>query len=103
AAQNPEAWEGSGDAAVQLRYRQLMARDAQRINCTLPSVLPAPTFVDGVYTVGAHVRVSINCNFSLITPMLSNLIGDGAGNLTVTSAAVFSVRFGSPDGAPIGG
>ncbi|MEP7159185.1 MAG: PKD domain-containing protein, partial [Chloroflexota bacterium] len=58
---------------------------------------------DGVAAVGSDVRVSIDCNFTLITPLLSNLIGDGLGNLTVSSAAVFSVRFGSPDGAPIGG
>src|SRR4029079_9282836 len=45
AASNPDAWQGSGDATVQLRYRQLMARDAQNIDCTLPSPLPEPPFI----------------------------------------------------------
>lgn len=102
-AQNPDAWDGDGDATIQLRYRQLMARDAVGINCTLPTTLPDPTFVDSSYAVGARVRVSLNCAFQLVTPLLSNLIGDGAGNITVGSSAVFAVRFGSPDGAPIGG
>jgi Flp pilus assembly protein TadG len=103
AAQHPDAWDGTGDSAIQLRYRQLMARDAQGINCTLPSSLPAPGFVDGTYTVGSRVSVSINCAFQLITPLLSNLIGDGAGNVTVSSSALFTVRFGSPDTGVIGG
>jgi len=103
AAMNPDAWQGDGDAAIQLRYRQLMARDAQGINCTLPTSLPAPTFVDETYTVGSRVEVEIDCAFQLVTPLLSNLIGDGAGNVNVHSSSVYTVRFGSPDGAPIGG
>jgi hypothetical protein len=103
AAQNPDAWQGSGNSAIQLRFRQLMARDAQGINCTLPAPLPAPAFVDGTYSVGSRVRVDIDCSFQLLTPLLTNLIGDGAGNVGVHSSAVFTVRFGSPDGRPIGG
>jgi hypothetical protein len=102
AAQNPDAWEGGGDAAVQLRYRQLMARDAEGIDCTLPSTLPQPSFVDSSYDVGARVEVHLTCSFSLLTPLISNIIGDGAGNLSVGSSAVFTIRFGSPDGVPIG-
>lgn len=103
AAQNPDAWQGGGDAAVQLRFRQLMARDAEGINCTLPNPLPAPTFVDSSYAVGARVRVDLNCSFALVTPFIANVIGDGAGNLSLSSSATFTIRFGSPDGAPIGG
>jgi hypothetical protein len=103
AAQNPDAWDGDGDAAIQLRYRQLMARDAVGINCTLPTTLPGPTFVDGTYTVGSRVEVEMDCAFALVTPLLANLIGDGAGSVNVHSAAVYTVRFGSPDGDPIGG
>jgi hypothetical protein len=102
AAQNPDAWDGAGDAAVQLRYRQLMARDAQGIDCTLPATLPQPTFMDSSFNVGARVQVNLSCNFKLFTPIISNVIGDGAGNLSVRSSAVFTIRYGSPDGAPIG-
>lgn len=103
AAQNPDAWEGSGDATVQLRYRQLMARDAQGIDCTLPTTLPQPTFVDSSYAVGSRVQVNLTCTFQLLTPLISSVIGDGAGNVSVGSNAVFTIRFGSPDAAVIGG
>lgn len=99
AAANPDAWQGSGDAAVQLRYRQLMARDATGIDCTLPSTLPAPTFVDSSYAVGSRVQVNLTCSFSLLTPLISSLVGDGAGNVNVAANALFTIRFGSPDAA----
>jgi hypothetical protein len=103
AASNPDAWQGSGDAAVQLRYRQLMARDAQGIDCTLPSTLPQPTFIDSSYAVGSRVQVTLSCSFSLLTPLISALVGDGAGHVNVGSNAVFTIRFGSPDASTIGG
>jgi hypothetical protein len=84
---------------VQLRYRQLMARDATGIDCTLPSTLPAPSFIDSSYAVGARVQVSLTCSFNLLTPLISNLVGDGAGNVNVAANAIFTIRFGSPDGA----
>lgn len=103
AASNPDAWQGSGNAAVQLRYRQLMARDAHGIDCTLPSPLPEPTFIDSSGAVGSRVQVNLTCTFSLLTPLISSLVGDGAGNVNVGSNAVFTIRFGSPDAAVIGG
>jgi hypothetical protein len=99
AATNPDAWQGGGDSAVQLHYRQLMARDAQGIDCTLPGTLPQPSFVDSSYAVGARVQVNLTCSFALLTPLISSIIGDGAGNLTVGANAVFTIRFGSPDAA----
>lgn len=104
AAQNPGAWEGSGDASVQARYRTLMNKDATGIDCTLPSTLPAPTFPDSSsYALGSRVRVDLTCSFSLVTPFLSSLIGDGAGNIDVGTSAVFTIRTGSVDGAVISG
>jgi len=103
AAQNPDAWQGGGNAAVQTRYRQLMAFDAQEINCTLPTPLPAPTFVDSSYSVGSRVRVDLDCSFGLMTPFLTNIVGDGAGNVSVRSSATFTIRFGSLDIGVIGG
>lgn len=105
AAMNPDAWQ-SGNTAIQLRYRQLMAKDTTGINCTLPGTLPDPTFPDAApntYTVGSRVRVDLDCNFRLMTPMLSNLIGDGAGNLPVRSSAVFAIRYGTTGAPPVGG
>src|SRR5687768_2288179 len=81
AAQNPDAWTGGGDSSVQARYRELMAKDAEGINCDLPSTLPGPTFEDSAKAVGSLVKVDLTCTFELFTPLLTNVIGDGAGNL----------------------
>jgi hypothetical protein len=105
AAQNPTAWEGGGDSLIQARYRTLMGKDASGIDCSLPSTLPAPTFPDtsDPYALGSRVRVDLSCNFSLITPFLSNLVGDGAGHISVGYAAIFTIRTGSVDGVVING
>jgi PKD domain/TadE-like protein len=102
AAQNPSAWQGGGDATIQARYRTLMSKDATGIDCTLPSTLPAPDFVDSdAYALGSRVQVDLTCSFGLITPFLSGLIGDGAGNMNVTTSAVFKIRTGSTEGIVI--
>ena len=104
AAQNPDAWEGGGEAAVQARYQTLMYKDATNIDCTLESPLPAPIFPDSpAYALGSRVRVSLTCNFALITPFLSNLVGDGAGNISVGTSAIFTIRTGSVDSVTING
>lgn len=104
AAQNPGAWQNGGDTTIQARYSTLMRKDATGIDCSLPSTLPAPTFTDTMpYALGSHVKVNLACNFSLITPFLSNLIGDGAGHLNVVSSAIFTIRTGSVDGVVISG
>jgi hypothetical protein len=104
AAQNPDAWQGSGDATVKSRYQTLMKKDAVGIDCTLPSTLPAPTFDSSdPYALGSQVSVNLTCSFALITPFLSSVVGDGAGNLNVASEAVFTIRSGSVDDVVIGG
>ena len=103
AAQNPNAWQGSGDATIKSRYQTLMKKDALGIDCTLPSTLPAPAFAGtDPYGLGSQVTVSLTCSFSLVTPFLSSLVGDGAGHLNVASAAVFTIRSGSVNGVVIG-
>lgn len=105
AALNPSAWQGSGDAALQARYRELMAKDARGINCTLPGTLPPPTFPDSTdrYAVGKRVRVDLTCSFQLLTPFISNLVGDGAGNIPVSASAVFNIRSGAIGDTTVGG
>lgn len=105
AAQNPTGWQGGGDTDVQSRYRELMAKDARGVNCTLPGTLPAPTFVENTdsYDVGSRVKVEITCSFPLLTPLLSSLIGDGSGNVAVTSSSTFTIRNGSIGDATVGG
>jgi PKD repeat protein len=104
AAQNPEAWQGGGNTTVQTRYRTLMTKDATGIDCSLPATLPAPSFIDSPqYSLGSRVQVNLTCSFSLVTPFLSNLIGDGAGHVNVTTAAIFAIRNGSTSGVVING
>lgn len=104
AAQNPDAWQGSGNATVQARYRTLMAKDATGIDCTLDSPLPDPTFPDSsAFALGSRVNVSLTCEFALVTPFLDLLIGDGEGNIDVGTSAVFTIRTGSVSGVVIDG
>lgn len=97
AAQNPEAWSGSGNSTIQARYHELMLNDAQGVGCTLESPLPGPAFEDSSKAVGSSVSVDLSCDFALITPLLGNLIADEQGNVEVSASAAFAVRFGSFD------
>lgn len=106
AATHPSAWQGTGNATYQANYRQLMGNDGSGIDCTLPSPLPDPSFPDpapNTYIVGSHVTVNLNCNFRLLTPLLSDLIGDGAGNVPVGATTTFVIRASWTGTQPIGG
>jgi len=106
AAQHPDAWQGTGDPVRQARYQQLMRSDARGIDCTLPGTMPSPNFVDtglSQFDLGSDVRVDLSCTFRLVTPLLGNLVGDGAGNLNVTASTTFTIRSGSVSGVVIGG
>src|SRR5688572_6721575 len=65
AASNPDAWENN-EPTGQARYRSLMSKDALGIDCTLPTTLPAPTFIDtsAPYALGSRVQVDLSCTFS---------------------------------------
>ena len=106
AAQHPDAWQGTGDPVRKARYQQLMRSDGRGIDCTLPGTLPSPNFVDtglSQFDLGSDVRVDLSCTFRLVTPLLGNLLGDGAGNLNVTASTTFTIRSGSVRGVVIGG
>ena len=106
AAANPSAWQGTGDAALQAQYRQLMLNEARGIDCTLLNTLPAPAFPDAApntYVVGSRVTVTLPCDFHLLTPVLDLLIGDGSGNVPVTATTTFSIRVSWAGTEPIGG
>jgi Flp pilus assembly protein TadG len=106
AAQNPDAWNGAGDATVQARYRTLMGKDATGVDCNLPSSLPGPVFLNASpnqYSLGSRVQVNLTCSFHLMTPLISSIIGDSGGNLNVGASAVFTIRSGSISGVVISG
>jgi hypothetical protein len=98
AALNPQGFE-SNDAGVKSRYEQLMLKDAASVNCSLPSPLADPQFSG--YSLGDTVRLDIECDFELITPFLSALVGDGSGNVPIAANATFMVRSGSVNDIPV--
>lgn len=101
AANNPDAWTGSGDASVKARYQNQILNDAAAINCVLPKVggkdtAPAPTFTGN--QLGDQVSVGITCTFPVVTPVVRDIVG---GSVAVSAASVFPVKNGMT--APGGG
>ena len=102
AASNAIAMAGSGpvhDNAV-ARYRELIENDAQAINCTLnPDPVPDPAgtpsglaaLFPGGTDVGQTAHVSLDCDFGVITPVISNILGQV---VTVSASADFPIRQG---------
>jgi len=107
AANNADAWAAPGDATIKARYQDLIRNDARAINCELPDTnadgkadIPDPIFATGT-DMGDPVLVDIDCNFTLLTPVISNIIGP---NILVSSSIEFPVKAGIvgsvPGGAP---
>lgn len=102
AANNAEAWTTPDDAskqATRATYVTRIQNDARAINCTPNPNFP-PVFASGT-DLGDPVSVTIDCSFSVITPMISNVVGS---SLLVSASAVFPVKAGVvgavPGGAP---
>jgi PKD repeat protein len=99
AATNAIALSGSGPshANAVTRYRQLIANDAQAINCTLnPNPVPDPSanlavLYPGGTDVGQTAHVGIVCYFVVITPVISTILGT---TVQVSASADFPIRQG---------
>ena len=98
ASLNPKGFEDN-DPAIVNQYEALMENDAAEIDCTLPSSLPGPAFTG--YDLGDAVQVVLSCDFPLITPFLSSVIGDGTGNIAIAASAIFNVRSGAVNDRPV--
>jgi PKD repeat protein len=111
AATNAVAMAGAGpihDSAV-ARYQQLVANDAKAINCKLnPDPVPDPAanpvslaklFPAGT-ALGETAHVSIDCDFGVITPVISNILGSV---VKVSASADFPIRQGVVSGTGGGG
>jgi Flp pilus assembly protein TadG len=96
AAMNPAAWGAVPNLAVQAEYARLVTTEAAGANCTMPATVPDPTFPSGT-TLGSPADVSITCRFSLITPVISSIVGNTIG---VTASSAFPVRAGLIEGIP---
>jgi Flp pilus assembly protein TadG len=99
AAINPGAFQSPVDLTVQAEYRRMITSEVQDINCTMPATLPDPTYPSG-RSLGSPAVVAITCRFSLITPVISNILGN---QINVSASASFPVRAGAINGVPVGG
>jgi hypothetical protein len=98
AAINPSAWDLPGSPNARAEFARLINAESADINCTLPATLPDPSFPNGK-ELGSPAIVAITCEFSLITPIIGNLLGNP---LDVSASASFPIRSGAIDGTPIG-
>jgi PKD repeat protein len=94
AATNPDAWT-NGDTAVIASYREQILQDASAINCQLPlSGGALDSSVDPVFSgtaVGDTASVRITCQFGVVTPLISSIVGN---SVEVAGTATFPVRTG---------
>lgn len=80
------------------RYQRLMMRDAELIGCADGSVAIAPpAFSPSPPTFGGDVTVTVSCDFVLITPIATNIIGTVAD---VSGSSTFPVFGMCPDCGP---
>ena len=99
AAIQPDAWGTPGSPTGQAEFARLINAETAEINCTLPATLPDPVFPNGT-DIGSPAVVSITCQFSLITPLIGNVVGNP---VNVSASASFPIRGGSIEGTPVGG
>lgn len=97
AAVNPTAWGATPNLVAQAEYRQLVIAETAGINCTLPSPVPAPAFPSGT-GIGSPALVTITCRFSVITPVVSFIVGN---QVSVTASSAFPIRTGTITGVPV--
>jgi Flp pilus assembly protein TadG len=99
AAINPKAWTAPGSPAAQAEFERLITTEATGINCTLPATIPDPTFPTGT-DIGSPAVVAITCQFSLITPLVSTVLGSP---IPVSASSSFPIRSGMIAGTGSGG
>jgi PKD repeat protein len=100
AANHSDAWVTPltpKHAAIIVQYRNQVLNDAAATNCVLTPAVPAdPTFRDGngdpsTTGIGDRASAAFTCTFSVITPLISSIVGNA---IPVSAAAVFPVKSG---------
>ena len=96
AANNPNAWIPGKENFVTIgKYQNQIIADAAATNCALnPSTPVDPTFTDTngngkVRDLGDKVSVALTCRFSVLTPIIANIVG---GTVNVSASSVFPVK-----------
>jgi hypothetical protein len=98
AAAHPTAWVPPGNALQQANYEAQVLADANALNCALPGTIPDPVFAGGT-GLGESAHVTLTCDFSLLTPLVSQILG---GSITIQAESVFPIRTGMIGGVPAG-
>ena len=99
AAEHASAWGTPGDALERDKYQAKVKNDARQINCVLPDPIPDPVLGSGT-ALGAPVTVSLSCQFSILTPIISSVLG---GTILVSAETTFPVKEGVVATVPGGG
>ncbi len=98
AAEHVSAWGTPGDPAERARYQTKVENDARAINCDPPAAIPPPQITGSA--LGSHVRVAIDCEFSIVTPIISDILG---GTVLVSAETTYPVKEGAVAIVPGGG
>jgi PKD repeat protein len=105
ASEHASAWDTPNDADVLADYQDLVANDAAAINCELPKdgtgnvQVPDPAFPAG-FDIGDPIQISIPCNFQVLTPIISWVLGD---TVPVSASTTYPVKEGAVAEVPGGG
>src|SRR5918994_4379349 len=99
AAEHASAWGTPGDPAQQDAYRQKVENDARLINCDPPDPIPDPIIGAGTQ-LGAPITVELSCEFNIITPVISNILGQ---TILVSASTTYPVKEGVVATVPGGG
>lgn len=89
----------AGNVAALAGYNALVQQDTSATNCKPPDPIPAPTFTPDA-GIGSSATVALSCQFGIITPLISLVLGN---QVTVSASAVFPVRSGIVADVPGGG
>ena len=92
AAMHPNDWD-TGTV-----YEDLMAANIDAINCNQTNAGNAPVF-GPTKEPGELVRVSLDCEFTIVTPIVSAVLGN---TVTVSSSSAFPVSSGCLAACPTG-
>ena len=91
AALHPDAWPGN--ATEQATYESLILASVADPNCPVVTPVPDPSF--GITKdPGEPVSVSLSCQFSVLTPLIGNIVGKF---VTVSASSTFPITSGCID------
>ena len=102
---NAQGWKTNpDDAAITAEYELRIEEDVDRALCDAPGTPPAPVFTDSPadtssggqtpdtsYDVGDSVKVSLNCVFHPLTPVISAIL---SSNIDLGASSEFRIRAG---------